>query len=160
MNWSGCFDCLQAVRFRKTQSAPWRIQLATWSHKSRNVGFSTRVWGGVNVVFQGFRQTLFTLKLPALKRKKKKEEAELCPTWEWGQDDTQLPWNRLKRPIPNTYYTLLLHFPSLNINLEGEHQNADILLQISVFWHAMVCLMNKASELCPSVLLFQKVFGL
>lgn len=49
-----------------------------------------------------------------------------------------------------------LHFPVLNINLLREkHQNADIIIQISVFRPDNVYSMNnKASELCPSVLLF------
>lgn len=124
---------------------------------------STRVGGGVSIVFQGFHQTLSTLKLLSLKKIKKKKKLSCVPPGNEGRTHTAAMAAIKQSEKPNTQHPLhsFLHFPSLNINLWREkHQNADILLQISVFWHAMVCLMNKASELCPSVLLFQKVFGL
>ena len=48
-----CFDCLQAVRFRKTQH-PGVIQLAPWSHKSRNVDFQHEGGGRCQHCFPGF----------------------------------------------------------------------------------------------------------
>lgn len=153
-----CFDCLQAVRFRKTQSAPWSDTAGNMEPQEQKCRFPARGCGEGSALFS--RVSVRHYPFWSYSALKKKEEAELCPTWEWGQDARgcrETDWQA------NTQHPLhsFLHFPSLNINLWREkHQNADILLQISVFWHAMVCLMNKASELCPSVLLFQKVFGL
>ena len=46
-----CFDCLQAVRFRKTQSASRSDTAGTMEPQEQKCGFPARGWGEVSALF-------------------------------------------------------------------------------------------------------------